>query len=175
MEIDVLHKHIQLVLKEADAKAQNCSPPLRIDHLVLSFPNYLEDEDVYNGIMDEDEDENFEPFIDCYVEAVREVCGNDVKISWITEGQAVVVYICEPHNDPAGSYRRKDLIDKLYEGLAMDEGAMLNLVVADGGSSSLNIQVQSIYLTPDRTVANSQSNVNSDWHTGKPRREHQFS
>lgn len=153
MEIDVLHKHIQLVLKEADAKAQNCSPPLRIDHLVLSFPNYLEDEDVYNGIMDEDEDENFEPFIDCYVEAVREVCGNDVKISWITEGQAVVVYIC----------------------LAMDEGAMLNLVVADGGSSSLNIQVQSIYLTPDRTVANSQSNVNSDWHTGKPRREHQFS
>lgn len=153
MEKDVLKTHFRHIRKAAIAKAANCSPPLRITKVILTVPNYLE--------------VDFSRFMDCYLELMRPIWGDDLCPSWISEGQAVVLSLCASYQDPAGSYRRRDLAEELYGDLPTGESAMLNLVVVDGGSSSLNLQVQSVYLDSERNIVNSQSNVRSDWHTGE--------
>lgn len=123
-EVEALRAHFTLVRDMALEKARSAS--LIIKLIVLTYPYYLEGDSI-----------DFEDYLSSYLNLARPLWdGHDVSFESMSEGQAATIYLCEPFQDPAGSFDSRRLAEVL-RGLQEEAPCGLNLVVADGGSSSL--------------------------------------
>lgn len=94
--------------------------------IIKNFPYYLE----FNGV-------DFETYISSYICIVRPLWdGHDISFDTVSERHAATIYLCEPFQDPAASWDFQKLAEALY-GPQREVSGGLNLVTADGGSSSL--------------------------------------
>lgn len=75
----------------------------------------------------------------------------------------MALFICELFNDALSSLKR----EKLWERFGgFDKSQWLNVVVLDGGSSTLNVQVLSLVFDEDTEMVKNQSNVGASWRAG---------
>ncbi|KAI1421249.1 hypothetical protein F5Y12DRAFT_38789 [Xylaria sp. FL1777] len=155
MEDDVLREHFSLLRDMAIEKANTAKLVIRT--IVLTYPNYL---------CNNEQKDDFPRYKLYYLELIRPIWSEydqNITFEMVSEGQAAALYICEPFDDPLYSFSRTRLW-RTFEKLNKRDG--LNLVVPDSGSSTLNIQLQSVYFDDQGGVCNSQSSVGPRWRTG---------
>ncbi|TGJ82504.1 hypothetical protein E0Z10_g6272 [Xylaria hypoxylon] len=156
MEDDALCQHFEL-LREMATKSE-IRKGVSIETVVLTYPNYL-----CNG----EEEDDFDKYSSYYLGLIRPIWMRHkpfIHFEFVSEGQAAALYVCEPFSDDLPSIDPMAFWKPLIEGQIEHHG--LNLVVADAGSSTLNIQVQSVYFDINYNVLSSQSNVDAVWSSG---------
>lgn len=149
-----LLEHLTLLKELAQAQARQMG--VHISHIALTYPNFL---------CENEEDGDFKNYMSTYVALMREVWPEIRNFYWISEGQSAATYLTEVYDDPAFALdaRKKE---ELYRDLKNDYG--LNVVVADFGSTSLNLQVQTVRYTRDQPEdAKIQSSFGANWLVGK--------
>lgn len=148
----ILRQHFAILHKSAIAKAQSCKVTIKV--VVLTYPNYLCPREGYRY---------FDKYIEKYIALVRSIWGDTVRYETASEGQAAAAYICAQFDDPiTTSHDQRNA--KLFQGLR--QGTELNLLVVDGGASTLNYQSLSVYFSEDGKLLNSMSNVPHGMVTG---------
>lgn len=86
-----------------------------------------------------------------------------VKYETISEGNGVALFVSEAFYDPIFATNHMER-RKFFEEMDRENG--LNLIVADSGSSSLNLQVQNLYFNNDGYIIYSQSSIGIGWLKG---------
>lgn len=171
-----LRKAIRAYLKEirraAIQTAENGGR--RIDTLVTTYPNFLGSSEVRVGRSGRSP---FAQYMDTLDELNSEIWPDITQRYTVSEGQGAAVYAVELFDDPlcGVNFRARR---ELFEGMRNKEDG-LHLLVADFGSSSLNLQVVNVYFKNGR-LAMSQTSVGNGWLRGivpvsspaRPRKTH---
>lgn len=127
---------------------------VEITRIVLTYPNFLCGRGTPGDI---------DKYLGLYKKLIREIWPEVEAISTVSEGQAAACYVTKPFRDPTFASTRPGH-RRLFAQSNVRSG--LNILVADGGSSSLNLQVQNIYFDDNDNVICSQSSVGRDWLEG---------
>lgn len=121
---------------------------------VITYPNYL---------CSEERSGDFDKYITYYVHLLERVWPEIKCIETVSEGQAAAIHATDVYDDPIF---RTDSTSrhKLFE--AFGSRSSLMVLIADGGSSSLNLQAVDVYFDKDGKFLEGQSIVGRDWLTG---------
>lgn len=142
---EAIREHLVLLRDQALMAARNSN--VRIKVLCVTYPNYL---------CDDERTCDFEKYMAFYEALLSEIWVDEqVTIEEASEGQSAAVFFTEDFHDLLGLNRVQRR--RLFRGLDTTDG--LNIIVADAGSSSLNLQVQNVYLGADGRITKSQSSV----------------
>ncbi|KAI3392395.1 hypothetical protein diail_5746 [Diaporthe ilicicola] len=144
---NAIREHFVLLRDQARADAADLD--LFIHKLAFSFPNYL---------CADQKSDNLEKYLTFLSELLSELWAKVTDFETVSEGQAAAIYCTGEFHDPILDVRRRNR-RQFYEGMDLEGG--LNLLIADCGSSSLNLQVQNLYFGEDMGVSKSQSSVGS--------------
>lgn len=151
----VAREHLRVLRNAAVSFAEDAH--FTITNLVISYPNYLCHYERWR---------DFDKYIDLYRELMQEVWPEieSDSIETISEGQAAAVYIARVFDDPAFSADVKGR-QSMFRSLRSPNGT--NVIVADFGSSSLNLQVQHIYYGEEGRLVGIQSSHDRGWLLGR--------
>lgn len=122
-----------------DAAAESAARAgVEITDLVITYPNFL---------CDRERSGDHIRFME-YYKTFSDKLWPGISFCWeISEGQAAAIYISAEFIDPTLLASPRELY-KLFDGIS-DKTQGVNLLLADGGGSSLNLQGQNLYFYGD--------------------------
>lgn len=124
---DATHRYVIWLRDIAENHARKCK--MTIETLSSSFPHYL---------CKNEGDKDFIKFIKYLDKFANELWPKVKRQYSISEGQAAAVFATNDFDDPIQGVD-PDGRRELVEGLGVDESGGLNLLIVDGGGSSLNL------------------------------------
>ncbi|KAI0520729.1 hypothetical protein F5B22DRAFT_644478 [Xylaria bambusicola] len=158
---DVLNRYFKWLRDQALVQATSIN--VAIKRLVLTYPTYLcEDQEV----------DDVNKYMELYRKLIIPLWSEcDITVYFLllefkfaTRGTSVSRDVCEPTFNSHNTFRRSSLWEFLQD--PDEKNKPLNIAVADNGSSTLNIQVQSVYFDEEGEFLCSQSNVGQNWRAG---------
>ena len=126
---------------------------VQIKTIVRTYPSYL---------CTSEQSGDLDKYMTYYDKITSELWPG-VKYETISEGNGAALFVSEAFHDPIFATNHTER-RKFFEEMDRENG--LNLIVADSGSSSLNLQVQNLYFNNDGYIIHSQSSIGTGWLKG---------
>lgn len=149
-----LRAHFLMIKNAAHAQARYLGG--NVTGLVYTFPNHLCEHEHIGDFV------KFHKYYDLFLDDVFSEIKPGDRHS-ISEGQAAALSATEAFDDPQCTIIRT-AHRKVFDDLNVADG--LNMLVADWGGSSLNLQTLNLYFHEDGHLIKSQQSVGHGWQDG---------
>lgn len=129
-----------------------------LKHIVITYPNFLGEKQHFDDFS------KYITYVLGWVKATMSgITSQSVQYYQVSEGQGALIYMLEKFKDLA-HHANRSVQHRLLR--RTKEGGR-NVLLADWGSSSLNLQVQNVYYDSDGRLLKVQSSFGRSWLTGE--------